>query len=907
MYANVIRLVIAVLIAIVLGNMCHPDGPLGGFVVKLFHDRDEKIAALHREDEARKAERLRRLEEARKLIRRERPKAVVVEEDGATDDWEAGFADTGSTGDDSDIGAIPDEEPVDAVDGDGFAEGASFMLRDVKAQLYGITEDPDAEETPGQSDVVPKPSEKSLGVAAMRTLATHLERAEKESVKKPYVNEEFDVTEWKKPGEVYKKLAERVSKKLGSKPTPVDVCKFLESPENRLDLARLTLIRQASVRGLTEVVSKPMGASMLAAVSSDLEWITQLLYSGPTTRLQRGLEYLTTIYKVSSEDMEDPVVRRIATTTALEFGREGWPEDAMLKRYLYYNASYQQGRLNKIFDTLRYWETRIVTGHTEYNGWGSPESLAWQRDNSRLPQEGYLGASGQLVYRLRNVAGDSVFSNDYLAPYIKAVGRITAKAHRDIGGVCGACSHFGAYGALAVGLPAMTMGEPGHCAYTVRVGDQWRKGYSIYWQHGMHKTFWGLHDWEFLILTQELYGKEPFKTLAADQMRAAAEFLAARKLTASAMQCFDTATNVQPLSWTNWLAYAGYLAQKAPQDKERWKDLSERVTATMGANFHDAAATMQARYIYPQLLPLLPEFRERNNLFAAFFKQCKTYGVHTWDISLLLNTQLNSFTNDKDKLNYMRAVLPNLMSKPDYSGAVLAWGLDVISKLSDGSANGSVESDGSMQEEFSKMITRSMQRMGSSSRDRDKTWAGLGQAIAAAAENGDTRTFQAIGKLAMRKCKNYFPKNKIKIRPFPGRIVSATGLITTATTLDDSGTKRSCLHWGVLQKTGGSIPTKFEGQSGIVVKLEGECDFTGLVALFNGKIKDDRRFYLESSIDGRNWSSVDGKAEISNNLMRFDLKNAHASGRYIRLLREGDKWDSGTITGFYVYGKPHKN
>ena len=901
MYSNLIRLLIAVVVAIVIGNMCHPAGPVGGFVAKLFHDRDEKLLAIQREAEAARQDRERRLAEARELIKKNRPKAVeVVEEDADPGEWDTGFV--------QEADDVVVEEPLEDNDasGEGFADTSSFMLSDVAAKLYGIAEDKDAPEVPKQTDVVPAPPDSGTRTrltAITRKLETQLEKAEKENAKKPFIRKDFDASAWKKPDEIYEKLTERMMKKLGPNPTPADVCTFLEKAENRLDLACYSLIRQTTMRGLSELASTPMGAIMLSDLTSDLDWLTNVMYSGPTNRLETGLRYLASLYSRFGEDMGDPTVRRIAATTALEFAREGWPQDAMTQRFTYYYSSYRQGKLNKIFDTLRYWETRLVTGNRGFNGWGSPQSLEWQRDNTRLPLEGYLGASGQMVYRLRNVAGDSVFSGDYLAPYLASIGKVTAKAHRDIGGVCGACSHFGAYGALAAGLPAMTMGEPGHCAFTVRVGNQWRKGYSIYWQHGMHKTFWGMHDWEFLILKQTMYGSEPFKTLASDQLRAAAELLAARRLTSSAIQCFDAATYAQPLNWPVWLSYAGYLAQKGPQDKTRWKELSERVTNTMGETYHNVAATMQARYIYPQLLPLIPDFRERNKLYAAFFKKCKSYGIHTWDISALLNAQMAGCTTDKEKMDYMRAVLPTLMDKPDFSGAVLAWGLDVVSSLPEGDSG----SGKSMQEEFSKMITRAMKRMGSGKKDRDATWAGLGQAINTAAENGDVRTFQAIGKMAMTKCKNYFPKHKFKIRAFPGKVVSAKGLITTATTLDSGGMKNSCLHWGVLQKTGGSIPTKFEGNSGIVVKLENESDLTGMVAIFGGPIKNDRPFHLETSVDGRNWVKVVSKAQIEGTVMRFDMKNAQAAGRFVRLLREGDKWDSCSMIGCYVYGRPRKS
>ena len=907
MSPNLFKLLAAVVAAIVMGFVSYP---VGGMLASLFRWRSDAAAMAQREADAEREARIRRQVEQRELVikTRRNTEAVEMVDDSVGDEWEKGFEEINdeseAPGIDDSVAVAEGDETFDKEDGFHESSSASYMLKDKEAVLPDVPEEKDMPAVAGQTDVVPAAMDRqgiSEATSGVKKFAKLLEKDLGRAKRTPFVNEEFSPSEWKKPENIYKTLSDRVMQKLTDKPTNAKIFAFMESPQNRLDLATLTLCRKAGFGAIREVTEQRLGTSLLTQLTSDLDWMTDTLYSGPTDRLGQGLKYLAAINSRYSEDMGDPTVRRIATTTALEFAREGWPEKDMLERFNYYYTSHREGKLNKIFDNLRYWETRLVTGNREYSGWGSPQSLAWQRDNVRLPVEGYLGASGQLTYRLRNAAGDSVFSGDYIGPIRKATNNITALQYREIGGVCGACSHYGAYGALAAGIPAMTMGEPGHCAYTVRVGDQWRKGYSIYWQHGMHKTFWGLHDWEFLILAQDLYS-DVYPTMASDQLTAMAEFLASKRMTRSAMSCYDAATVAQPLNWPAWTSYAGYLKQKGSDHKERWKELSDRVTNTMATKYHNVAATLQSRYIYPQLLPLMPDRKERNKQFAAFFKKCNDYGVHTWDITPLLDSQMAGCTTDADKVNYMKEVLSILMGKQDYAGAVLAWGLDVVSKLPDNNGKASP-----VQEEFTKIIMRSMTRMRSGKKDQGATWGSLGEAIDKAAKNGDSFTFQAIGKMAQAKCKDYFPKHKFKFRPFTGRVVSSKGLITTATTLDGNGVKQSCLHWGVLQKTGGSIPIKFEGKSGITVKLDSPSDLNGFVAVFDCKIKNDRRFYLESSEDGRNWSAVSGSATIEGSLMRIDLKKSQAAGRYVRLLREGDKWDSGHIVGLYVYGKPRKS
>jgi len=810
----------------------------------------------------------------------------------------------------------PDESfmGVEAVDQDdnawGTDTGDALVERDVDSYMVAdtppaelkplkeeeIAEDPAQQVVPGVCD----PARNSALLHKGKKLANAYEKLEKKGKGSTgYTSEDYPADMWKKPDVIYKDICDRLMSKI---PTGSDdeIYAFLEEPANRLDLARLTMIRKAGLEGIRRVASQKMGGTLLFHLSSDLDWMTGLMFSGPTDNMEKGLSYMAVIYSRYSEDMATAIARRVATSTAIEFAREGWSEKDMLERFGYYFGSYQAGKLNVIFDTLQYWETRIVTGCTEPGGWGSPRSLAWQRDNVRLPAEGYLGASGQLVYRLRNVAGDSVFSRDYLLPILKYTNNTTAWAHREIGGVCGACSHYGAYGALAAGIPAMTMGEPGHCAYTVRVGNDWRKGYSIYWQHSMHKVFWGMRDWDFLILMQDLYS-DRYATLASDHLLALAEFYASRKMMKNAFNCYDGAVMAQPLNWPAWISYASYLKQKDASNKGKWKEMHDRVVAKMAVKFHNVAASLLSRYIYPNLLPLTPDRKERNKMFAAFFKQCDGFGTNRWDITPLLNAQIAGCTSSAEQIAYMKDSLRMLMSKQDYAGAVLTWGLDYMAGLP-----GTDAENAKLQEEFSDLIVSAMSRARTTKKEVDATWAALGEAIYAAASNGDKRTFQAIGKLAMRKCKKKFPKNKFKFRAFPGRVVSSKGIIRTASTLDPGQMPQCCLHWAVLQKTGGLIPAKFEGKSGITVELEDTCLVNGMVILFNGPVKNNRPFHIESSEDGQNWSSTRARIEVSGAIIRADLRQQKTCARFVRLLREGDKWDTGAVVGFYVYGKPLK-
>ncbi len=710
-----------------------------------------------------------------------------------------------------------------------------------------------------------------------------------------YVRADFTAEQWQKPEEIYKVLVERMLAKLGNLEDDTKLWNFLEDPSNRLDLAIHRLIYLAGEEAISEVAKEGKGAEMLAMLSSDLEWMNGLLYSGPTRQMDKGLRNLAYLYTRYADDMKDPVARRIATTAAIEFARERWGRREMEDRYVYFYSSYRQNKLNRLFNDLQYWETRLVTGCMEpgQSGWGSVRSMTWERDNVRLPAEGYLGAAFQLQYRLRNIAGDSVFSGEYLAPVLKYTNDITAWAHREIGGVCGALSHYGAYAALAAGLPAMTMGEPGHCAYTVRVNGKWEKSNSIFWEHGLHKTFWGEHTWDFLVLMQKLY-EDRFTTLASDQLVAVGDLFSARRKMLPASRCYEDAVAVQPLNWPAWLRALGYQKLKAPGNAAKWTELHNSVVDTLAVEYHDVAATMLAKYIYPNLFAVVTDRKVQNKLFDAFFARCKDYGNNRWNISPLLNAQMAVCTTPEEKLSYMKDTLHTLMGNAAYAGAVLSWGLDAIA---------SMKGDEQMKEKFTDLIITALSRARTTRKEVDATWAALGEAITAASDNKDRSTFQAIGKLAFRKCKKKFPRNKFRIRPIPGKIVSQSALLTTKTELSGAPSQRACLHWGVLQKEGGSMPCKFGGQGDhLYMELEKEADINGIVCIFQGALNAERDFVVDVSSDGQNWTSII-RTTPTGNMLRADCRAQQKSARFVRLWRDGDKYEP-TIIGFYVYGKP---
>lgn len=715
---------------------------------------------------------------------------------------------------------------------------------------------------------------------------------------------EFTAERWRNPDEIKKIVTDRVIAKLGNMQTE-RLVEYLKAESHRRDLAILTMIRLTGKDALKTISSSHPGRLVLARISGDIYALDGLLYSGPTDNFPQVMLSLNTLSKRYGEFLQADMALSIAIAGALEFAREGWSTELLAERFSFFARSHAEGRLNVRFDTLNYNEKRFIMGASQPGAWGSVKNLAWLQNNVRLPAEQYTGAAYQIAYRLRNIAGDSIFGSAYLAPFMKYHNGVLAHAHRTVGGVCGALSHYGTFAAIANGIPAATMGEPGHCAYAVNNNGTWQRANSLYWQHSLHKTFWREHSWDFLILTQRLYS-EHGRTLLASQLDAMGALLASRGKKLGAFRAYEAAIVAQPLHWQAWLNYTGYLKKYAPEDKAKWHQLTVFINKGLNQEFHNAAATLLTKYIYPNFLIAEKDYKQRIKVFSSFFKECKTMGHSRWDVNGILNAQLKAFTTVEEQIDFMQQALSALMRNPDYSGAGVSWGLQFISALPDEVRSTKKCPKGrtikTTHDKFSDVIILALNRTSIHKNARDNTWETLGLAIFTAGSEKDRRMFQAIGKLAWKKCKKNFPENKFRFRGYRGKLVSTTGLITTDK--QDNGSGACNLYWGALQKTGGLIA----GKSSVTVELDKAYELTGIVIVADPKRNDpDRPYQIEISENGQNWANLGG-VQMDGHLLRLDLSKSKYRAKFARLIRDGPSVPSDfhggmPVNAFFIYGR----
>ncbi len=677
--------------------------------------------------------------------------------------------------------------------------------------------------------------------------------------------------------------------------------KIKENIEARIKNAKRALEQKQaeldSPRTIKDALGMHKGSDkFIAQVTNNLDMAEQLAYSGECVQPGRFLGIMAAIAKREKDLLHKPMERDIAAATALEWAKSGWAFDKALARAKFYIENWQNDRFHTGFDSLPFWQRRIICGSKGNNGYGEAESLQWSLDNVHLPAERYSGSCWQCAYRLHNLFGDSIHGSHYYAPYAHYDANQALRT-KEVGGVCGSLSHFGAFAAIANGVPALTAGEPQHCAYIVNVNGRWVPSYSLSWKRGLHWQVWrGVHKYSSLHMATDLYSAEEAEnTRLSFAALTLAEMYVAGKEQNKAQECYLIAEKAQPLNYQAWRSHADFLIKDRATDKPYWNRLHDDLCLNLTPRYPEIAAELLSHKVYPTLVKAE---KNKNVLFAGFsvfWKALKTMGPDRWDVEAFCNAQLDAFCDYKKEKDPKRALklyttlFEICAGNAKYAPVILAWGNGIAAKMTP-----------EVQKQF---LLATITGLGNSvnvnDKERDKM---LGQALQGAARMRDLNTYRAIAKFlsdTYRKPKGELPAWE----PFPGELVSRGGLIYTSSSSHDD----PAAHWGVLEPVGGRFHTANEVNPWVVVQMPKTVYVTGVVAISNSgqnvrRLHDMKVEYSESGRDD-DWHDAGAMPAPSTKVInRLDLKDSKPRARFIRITRGGGK-DFFHLNAIFVYGE----
>ncbi len=759
--------------------------------------------------------------------------------------------------------------------------------------------------------------------------------------------------EWTDCAKVRDKVGAAIAEKLPN-PTPESVAEFIKSPENRLLLAQWVIAdadlrcqeeMQKRATTLSEDLEKqkkqladkkaliPEGAEIPAAMAWDIkklekniarlekevksarmlsesaagkggsklmgiiggtpDWAWQFAFTGECVRPGIALSILKKISKDNPDMVTDPMVRDIATATALEYAKSNWNQQDAVERANFYIESWKDDRLNTVFDTLPMWQRRMVCGCKGDNPYGSLSSLRWAQDNMRLPADRYSSSCWRCSYRLNNIYGDSIHGPLYYAPFESELGDNREAMTFHIGGVCGSLSHFGAFAALANGVPAMTAGEPAHCAYIVLVGDTWTPAYSLSWQRGLHwQVFRDVYSYSSLHSATELYSDEQkSQTDASNTLRVLAGIKANAGDLATATAHYEQAVKTQPRNWMAWREWMETLNKSDAATAADWEKINVTLCENLVPIYPEMAFELMQKGMVDGLAGALKATPQRlRSAYLKFWQSIKTMGPDRWHIETLADKQIAamgiSAKTPEELCSYYSEILALLIGDEKYGPAILNWGNNLSSKL-----------DKKDQSRMTQAMIASISK--NSDLDNEGRIKLLSPAVLAAEKSRDRDSFQSIGKMIADMGHTNPGINMPKFEPFPGKLASEGGLVWMSST---SRWDRPHEHAGLLSPKGGTFHTEKDKDAYIAVELPRQVSVTGIVIVASpGNLHRLNNMKIQVSENGQDWTDVEKLGPCNQRVMRSDLGGKLPVAKYVRIVREGGP-EFFHLNGIYIYG-----
>jgi len=253
--------------------------------------------------------------------------------------------------------------------------------------------------------------------------------------------------------------------------------RVVESPELRAGLAQAELIRACGEQTMAALAAREGEAAFLQSLLADTQWTESFLATGKAD-WPRALENLYLLRR-HEPVWEGQLEKDLATALALQWGN-GSPY-RLVDRFRQIRQALKDGLLHVSFESLDVRGLRWAVPT-----YGSAYDFQFLLDDRQTRLGDYLGAHGGIRYVSFNVYGLTVQDQwNYVGPWAHVYGTGTGNrpfpAHKHVGGVCGTVSTYGSATAQVHGVPSVAIGQPGHCAYIVRMGQAWPVGNSVTW------------------------------------------------------------------------------------------------------------------------------------------------------------------------------------------------------------------------------------------------------------------------------------------------------------------------------------------------------------------------------------------------------------------------------------------
>ena len=606
----------------------------------------------------------------------------------------------------------------------------------------------------------------------------------------------------------------------------------------------LELIRTTDATVMTEFAAESAAKrKFLAAFAADSEWLELYLSCGLVPyHTPMGIDVL---YRIWQEEKGKVQNKGLAVALASVWGGgETDPNPPIAKknpqrfnpvwRYNFFQKHAKDGRMHPGYKHLRPWELRFTVGIPQQD-WDD-ESFEWAFENINVPWDRYDYACWAAVYTDPSMFGDTVQGGMYNYPYADIS---WAEATHRNGGVCGAMSHLGCVAAMAHGIPAYTVGQPGHCAYGFRIkrGD-WRGGFGGP-DGGMHNRIFGNQAPTSYLLMETVF-KDDATIEKAYRHSYCAKALEATGDKDAAIAMWEKTLKISPLHPFFRASYHKLLIERGLTPDQAFEYLSALIPLYEKNGF---AAINVAADLQAQLDGMTDD--QRATLYGKMHEMIAgTPASWATKSEPIIEKQSESLKSPEAKEKFLAAVFAIHMNAKDATtfGQVLEWAVKTYM------SNGQEELFGRA---FSKAAA-SAEASGKADAERTKKMtAAYNKAIIAAEQARSAPAFKALTEAAATvagKCTVNTPLKAAK--ELPGKPAEAA-LFRISTTISYD---TPAWHINVTTPTGGKCHTAKEEKPHFSVELPERKSLTGcIIRKTDGNEGRMKKATVYTSEDGATW------------------------------------------------------
>ena len=622
--------------------------------------------------------------------------------------------------------------------------------------------------------------------------------------------------------------------------------KLLQDNKYRHLLDIHELLRVTGPDNMKAIFSKsPQDAAFVKAFLQNPVWMELYLGAGLIPENSpAGIQILSDIWKADGKSPDFRTYQSLATGIASVFSTGPFAGKLKansancnpVRRYQIFKKLHQENKLHPGFIKLRPWEIRFVTGiHWD------DKSYEWLNEHINLPWRRYTDACWAAPYTGSNFFGDTIQGPLFSVPWRDSRGE--AEHTRTIGGVCGGLSHFGTMAAQAHGIPAYPVGQPGHCAYAVRVKrGQWKGGFGGP-DGGMHNHIFGSEAPTSYLLMEAVFADNEKIDLAyqwASQARLD-EILGNKD---KAIQSWQEALKQTPLHPFFRTELQRLLLEKQGMQPIDWyvyaKDALSHYKGNGFAAFNILKDVQNKFLMDIPAADRIAWFRDLHETIAAT--------PTSWAVKFqpVLDSQSAFLTTPQEKAAYLETVLSTHLKTGDGTnfGQALEWAVKTFVE------NGQADT-------FSSAFAKVAQQAGGNDAsgaapDPKKLKEAYGKAIYATEVARSIPAFQTLSKAAASFSDANTSSSTVNT-PVPQgwKLVPADGMVRCSTTCQwDSPWD----HINLLRPCGGSHHTDKETNPNVIVELKNGVNLAGLIITKrNGNEDRMKKMEVSTSTDGATW------------------------------------------------------